>query len=131
MGKPRRRFVLGAGSSRGSQSCLRQSACPLQSAGTAQPSRWRDPGDDGRLLRHDRQKSEAIDNLQRALQLEPKNSDVLFRSALVYNHFGQTTQALQWLQKAIEAGYSRSEVRDFPDFDALQVESAVSGTPGE
>ncbi len=66
------------------------------------------------------QKSEAMDSLERAVHLEPKNSEVLFRSALVYNHFGQTTEALQWLQKAIQEGYSRSEARDFPDFDSLQ-----------
>ncbi len=66
------------------------------------------------------QKSEAMDSLQRAVRLEPKNSEVLFRTALVYNHFGQTTEALQWLQKAIQEGYSRSEARDFPDFDSLQ-----------
>ena len=69
------------------------------------------------------QKSEALDCLHRALQLEPKNTEVLFRAALVYNHFGQTNEALQWLQKAIDAGYSRSEVKDFPDFDSLQSDS--------
>ena len=66
------------------------------------------------------QQSEAVKALQRAVQLEPKNSEVLFRAALVCNHFGQTSETLQWLRKAIEAGFSRSEVRDFPDFDSLQ-----------
>ena len=39
---------------------------------------------------------------------------------LLPRHGAARTEALQWLQKAIEAGFSRSEVRDFPDFDSLQ-----------
>jgi serine/threonine-protein kinase len=66
------------------------------------------------------QKAEALSSLRRALTLEPNNAEVRFRAALVYNHFGETDESLHWLQKAIEAGYSRSNVRDLPDFDSLQ-----------
>lgn len=66
------------------------------------------------------QKAEALACLRRALQVEPNNAEVRFRAALVYNHFGETDESLRWLEKAIEAGYSRSSVRDFPDFDSLQ-----------
>jgi serine/threonine-protein kinase len=65
-------------------------------------------------------KNEALASMRRALRIEPKNPEVLFRAALVYNHFGDTDQSLRWLQSAIDGGYSRSTARDFPDFDALQ-----------
>jgi hypothetical protein len=38
----------------------------------------------------------------------------------VYNHFNQTNQTLTYLTKAVEAGYSRTVVRDTPDFGNLQ-----------
>ncbi|MGB8889085.1 MAG: tetratricopeptide repeat protein [Candidatus Korobacteraceae bacterium] len=66
------------------------------------------------------QKQQALDSLQNALGLEPKDSQIMFRAALIYNHFGDTDASLLWLKRAIDAGFSRSTVRDFPDFDSLQ-----------
>lgn len=62
----------------------------------------------------------ALDYLQRALKLAPKNGDVLFRAAIVYNHFNEPDQALSYLRKAAQVGYSRSWIRDTPDFENLQ-----------
>lgn len=61
----------------------------------------------------------AFDYLQRALKLAPNNGDVLFRAAIVYNHFNEPDQALSYLKKAAQMGYSRSWIRDTPDFDNL------------
>jgi len=58
----------------------------------------------------------ALDYLQRALKAAPGDGDVLFRAAIVHNHFGQTDQALQFLQKAADVGYSKPIIRDTPDF---------------
>ncbi len=66
------------------------------------------------------QKQAAIDAIQRALTLEPKNPDILFKAALVYNHFGDSKQTLTWLDNATRAGYPRIVIRDTPDFEALQ-----------
>ncbi len=62
----------------------------------------------------------AFDYLQRALELEPTNGEVLFRAAIVYNRFNQTEQALTYLKKAADVGYSPAIIRDSPDFEALQ-----------
>ena len=63
---------------------------------------------------------QALDSLHSALEIEPANPEVLFRAALIYNHFGDTENSLGWLRKAIEAGFSPSTARDFPDFESLQ-----------
>ena len=62
----------------------------------------------------------ALDYLQKALKISPSNGEVLFRAAIVYNHFNETEQALAYLKKAVDGGYSRAIVRDTPDFQALQ-----------
>jgi serine/threonine-protein kinase len=54
------------------------------------------------------------------LALAPKNPDVMFRAALVYNQLGDQRQTLDWLKKALAANFSRSTVRDTPDFGHLQ-----------
>lgn len=64
-------------------------------------------------------KQAALQYLQKALRLAPGNGDVLFRAAIVYNHFDQPDQALSYLSKAVQAGYSRNVIRDTPDFRNL------------
>ncbi len=61
----------------------------------------------------------AFNQMQRALVLSPDDPDVMFRSALVYNHFGQRDETLAWLRKATQKGFSRSTIRDTPDFEQL------------
>ena len=56
----------------------------------------------------------------RAITLSPRDPDVLFRAAIVSNHFGDTARALDYLKRAVGAGYSRNLVRDTPDFDRLR-----------
>jgi serine/threonine-protein kinase len=65
-------------------------------------------------------REQADRHIQRALKLGPNNGEVLFRAALVHNHFGQTEEALADLNKAVQAGYSRTVIRDTPDFRNLQ-----------
>ncbi len=62
----------------------------------------------------------AMAYLQSALAAAPTDGEVLFRAAVVYNHFNQTDMALSYLKKAADAGYSRAVIRDTPDFEALQ-----------
>ena len=62
----------------------------------------------------------AFGYMQRALELAPAKGEVLFRAAIVYNHFGQTDQVLAYLKKAVDVGYSRATIRDTPDFQGLQ-----------
>jgi serine/threonine-protein kinase len=74
----------------------------------------------------------AFGYLQKALDLAPSKGEVLFRAAIVYNHFGQTDQSLAYLQKAVNVGYSRTIIRDTPDFQTLQQNPqfrALAGVP--
>ena len=65
----------------------------------------------------------ARDLLNRALALASSDSDVLFRAAILYNHFGDMPRTLEYLEKAEAAGYPRNLVRDTPDFDHLRGDS--------
>jgi len=65
----------------------------------------------------------AFEYLQRALKLAPSDGEVLFRAAIVYNHFNQTQEALSYLKKAADVGYSRAIIKDTPDFEGLQQNS--------
>jgi len=62
----------------------------------------------------------AFGYLQKALALAPSNGEVLFRAAVVHNDFNQREQALSYLSKAVQAGYSRTIIRDSPDFSNLR-----------
>jgi Flp pilus assembly protein TadD len=63
------------------------------------------------------QEQAAREELARALAAAPTNADVLFRAAILYNHFGETEKTLDFLAKSMANGYSRAVIRDTPDFD--------------
>ncbi len=66
------------------------------------------------------QEKQARENLVRALALAPADADVLFRAAILSNHFNETKETLGFLRRAVDAGYSRTQIRDTPDFDHLR-----------
>ncbi len=66
------------------------------------------------------QEPQAREQLLRALEIAPTDADVLFRAAILHNHFGDTAKTLQFLSKSVAAGYSRTVIRDTPDFDHLR-----------
>jgi hypothetical protein len=57
--------------------------------------------------------------MARALAVEPSNADILFRAAILHNHFRENEKTLDFLSKSIAAGYSKAVIRDTPDFDHL------------
>jgi len=71
--------------------------------------------------------------LREALSLAPDNADIMFRAVLVYEtDLSQRDQALYWLKKAVEKGYSWKEIdnasplrsmRDDPRFRQLRQNS--------
>jgi tetratricopeptide (TPR) repeat protein len=65
------------------------------------------------------QRSAALDFLKRAQTIDPKDPEVLYKSAKVYNLFGSPDQALTYLEQAINDGYSRVWPRDDPAFANL------------
>lgn len=64
-------------------------------------------------------RSRSLDYLDRSLAGKSKDKDLLFRAALVYNQLRETGTALEWLSKALAAGYSKSVVSKTPDLDNL------------
>jgi tetratricopeptide (TPR) repeat protein len=66
------------------------------------------------------QEQKAREQIARAVEIAPTDADVLFRAAIVHNHFGDTDKTLQFLTKSVAAGYSKTVIRDTPDFDHLK-----------
>jgi tetratricopeptide (TPR) repeat protein/predicted Ser/Thr protein kinase len=62
--------------------------------------------------------------LQQALQYTHNDKDVLLEAASIYNHLGETGLAVEWLAKAVHAGYAVDKIRSMHEFDNL------AGTPG-
>jgi len=58
--------------------------------------------------------------LKQGLQLDPSDGEMRFMAALVYNQLGNVNEALTWLEKAVSLGYSRTIIRDTPNFDPLR-----------
>jgi tetratricopeptide (TPR) repeat protein/TolB-like protein/predicted Ser/Thr protein kinase len=61
----------------------------------------------------------ALAYLTQALEVSKSDKDSLFFAAIIYNHLGDKGQALEWLGKALRAGYSPDMVSQQPDFDNL------------
>jgi tetratricopeptide (TPR) repeat protein len=65
-------------------------------------------------------RQEAFGYMSQALQLSRnKDPDVSFEAAMVFNQFGETSKALEWLQKALGAGFSPTTISDAPALDNL------------
>ena len=61
----------------------------------------------------------ALDYLDRSL-LGKNEKELLYQAALVYNHLHETGTALEWLNKALAAGYSKTMAGKMPDWDNLR-----------
>jgi serine/threonine-protein kinase len=66
------------------------------------------------------QEQQARAQIARALEIAPADADVLFRAGILSNHFGDGGKTLEFLNKSVAAGYSRTIIRDTPDFDHLK-----------
>jgi serine/threonine-protein kinase len=63
---------------------------------------------------------EALTYLTKALELsEYKSPDILFEAAIVYNDCGQPQRSLDWLQKALAAGFSPASAANAPALEKL------------
>jgi serine/threonine protein kinase/tetratricopeptide (TPR) repeat protein len=69
------------------------------------------------IMLDDRESS--LSYLKRALEIAPNDPAVRFRAALVHNQLKEDNQTLDWLEKAAEAGYSITTIRDIRNFDHL------------
>jgi serine/threonine protein kinase/tetratricopeptide (TPR) repeat protein len=77
----------------------------------------------------------ALAYLAQAVEQSKSDKDALFSAATIYNHLGDKGMALEWLGKAVRAGYSPEMIRQQPDLDNLHgdarfedlLKSAASG----
>ncbi len=63
--------------------------------------------------------SKSMQTLNKALDLAPDYSSVLFRAASINEHFGKREKALYWIKKALKNGYSRSDIEHQPELKGL------------
>jgi serine/threonine protein kinase/tetratricopeptide (TPR) repeat protein len=61
----------------------------------------------------------ALDKIDAALRLQPNSPDVLLASAIVYQQLGDSSRALNTLEKAVSVGITPETLRDTPNFGAL------------
>jgi serine/threonine-protein kinase len=61
----------------------------------------------------------ALDKIDAALRLQPNNPDVLLASAIAYQQLGDSSRALNSLEKAVSEGITPQTIRDTPNFSAL------------
>jgi eukaryotic-like serine/threonine-protein kinase len=82
----------------------------------------------------------ALAYLTQAVERSKSDKDILFSASLIYNDLGDKGLALEWLGKALRAGFSPERARRQPDLDNLHddprfldlMESASSGpSPGK
>jgi hypothetical protein len=62
--------------------------------------------------------------LQQSLQYANNDKDILLDAAAVYNNLGDAGVAVEWLGKAVQAGYASNRINDLPEFRNLR------GNPG-
>jgi eukaryotic-like serine/threonine-protein kinase len=69
-----------------------------------------------KLSRHE----EALANIERAVALEPRNTTLMYRRAVVYALANRLDEAMKYLGAALASGYSRSEVERDAELEALR-----------
>jgi len=66
-----------------------------------------------------RDKACALLEASRAAGMQPGSSDILFRNAVIHSIFGDVDGALDWLEKSVKLGLSKSEIQGDPDLVPL------------
>lgn len=62
---------------------------------------------------------EARNHIQKALELAPENSSVMFLAGTAYERLGDRNSAIDWIGRALNEGYSLSEVLYQPELQDL------------
>ena len=64
-------------------------------------------------------KRKSLKLLGQSLDIAPDNVEVMYRAASIYENLGMRDDALLWIGKAIENGYSRYEIENQPELKQL------------
>jgi tetratricopeptide (TPR) repeat protein len=62
----------------------------------------------------------AVKFLDQSLRWGPGDKDLLFNAAVVYQDLGESSVALEWLKKSLDAGVPVASVLEMPPFDSLK-----------
>ena len=68
-------------------------------------------------------RSESLRYLQQALQYGRNDKVILFSAATTYYQLGEVGLCLEWLNRAIQAGYSLDKIKQSPTFESLHSDS--------
>ena len=75
----------------------------------------------------------ALHHLSHSLESGRSDKDLYFNAAITYNQLGESDVSLEWLHKAVSAGYSVANIQTAPAFDNLRNDrrfvSIMSGAP--
>ena len=66
------------------------------------------------------EKARAQSEINVALQQNPNNPGVMFKAGVIANLAHRDDEALRWIDRALRAGYSRTEVSKERDLDNLR-----------
>jgi serine/threonine-protein kinase len=72
-------------------------------------------------------RTNALKYLNRSLEQSKVDKDALFSAAQIYNDLGDKGLALEWLGKALRAGYAPGMLRQQPDLDNLHGDARFEG----
>jgi tetratricopeptide (TPR) repeat protein len=65
------------------------------------------------------ERSKAVEKIEQATVLAPKDADVCYRALQVYESVGQRQQALRWLGKSLDQNFPLSRIEANPDLKKL------------
>ncbi len=64
--------------------------------------------------------AEALQHIEQATKLSPDDNNVLYKRAVVHCLINQPVEAIAWLRRAMQEGYSRSSARADDDLDPIK-----------
>jgi tetratricopeptide (TPR) repeat protein len=66
---------------------------------------------------------QALDALEKALQLAPNDANILYRATIIQEIIGQRGLALEYLQKSLSQGYPLNLIQGDPELALLRKDS--------
>jgi tetratricopeptide (TPR) repeat protein len=60
--------------------------------------------------------------LHKAISIAPRDIDIMFQAAIVYEQLADRKQALQWIGKAMREGYSKELIERSPSLTKLRAD---------
>jgi serine/threonine-protein kinase len=64
--------------------------------------------------------TQALQDIRRAVDLTPEDHTALYKRAVVHALLNQRAEAVEWLRRAIQKGYSRARASTDPDLDSIR-----------